>query len=116
MGIPLIFLSSDDKGCQEALDFMPWIETVATKHGYGRTCARSKHPVVVEEEIYSKVIVAVERRKEMGAFTFDRPIEVEIHFKKFIQVLKARLRRPGWCCSGILSIKTKLNTMQDWLC
>ena len=68
MGVPLIFLSSDDKGCQEALDFMPWIETVATKQGYGRTCARSKHPALVEEEIHSKVLLAVQAKaRDVGA-------------------------------------------------
>ena len=51
VGVPLIFLASDDKGCEEALRFMPWIETVVTKRGYGRNCANSKHPAIVEKEI-----------------------------------------------------------------
>lgn len=116
LGVPLIFLASDVKGCEEALDFMPWLETVATKRGYGRTCARSKHPAVAEEEIYLKVISAVERRQEMQIFTFNHPIEVEIQFKQVHQALKAYLRRAGWRCSGFFSVKTKLDTMLDWRC
>jgi D-amino peptidase len=116
MGVPLIFLSSDDKGCQEALDCMPWLETVATKQGYGRTCARSKHPALVEEDIHSKVLLAVKRRQEMSVFVFDRPVEVEIEFKKISQALKACIRRSGWRYSGLLAIKTSLNTMKDWRC
>src|SRR5512139_4064813 len=59
LGVPLLFVASDEKGCNEALSFMPWVETVATKQGFGRTCAHSKHPAVVEEEIYQAVRRAV---------------------------------------------------------
>ncbi len=76
MGVPLIFVASDDKGCQEALHFMPWMETVATKQGFGRNCAYSKHPAVAEEEIYQAVRRAVSRRREMQPFTFEHPVQV----------------------------------------
>ena len=58
-GVPLIFLSSDGKGCGEALQAMPWIETVETKQGQGFHCALSKHPKAVEEEITAAVTHAV---------------------------------------------------------
>lgn len=116
LGVPLIFLATDRLGCEEALSLMPWVETVVTKEGYGRNCARSKHPAVVEDEIYSSVKHAVERNQEMQAFIFENPIKVEITFKNPHQALKAYIRRDGWNYSGFKSIKTSLNSMLDWRC
>jgi len=116
LGVPLLFVASDDKGCQEALNFMPWVETVATKQGFGRNCALSKHPTVAEEEIYQTVRRAVVRRKEMQPFTFTHPVRVEIEFKKCKQAAKALVRRQGWRLTGVKSIRTELSTMLDWRC
>jgi D-amino peptidase len=116
LDVPLIFVASDDKGCKEALDCMPWIESVTTKTSYGRNCALSKHPQVAETEIYHSVLRAVGRIGEMKPLTFSSPVEVEIHFKKVIQALKARIRRKGWCLSGIKSLKGSLTSMLEWKC
>ncbi|MBB5346974.1 M55 family metallopeptidase [Desulfoprunum benzoelyticum] len=116
LGVLLILVASDDKGCDEASRFMPWIGTVVTKKGYGRNCAYSKHPVVVEKEIYQTVCRAVERLREMQAFTFQHPVAIEIEFKKYIQGLKARIRRQGWRYAGGLKLKTELGTMLEWRC
>jgi D-amino peptidase len=116
LGVPLLFVASDDKGCAEALKFMPWIETVATKTGFGRTCARSKHPAVAESEIYQKVKLAVGRLSQMEVFVFDYPVTIEIEFRKLLQVLKARIRRSGWSYAGPHKLKTTLASMLDWRC
>lgn len=116
LSVPVIFVSSDDKGCAEALNFLPWIEYVVTKVGHGRTCARSKHPHVAEQEIYDKVQAAVERLGDMQAFAFENPVQIEITFKKFITALKARIRRCGWEFVGGRTLATELNTMLDWRC
>ena len=114
--VPLIFLSSDDKGCEEGLRFMPWIETVATKEGLGRYCARSKHPAVVEEEISAAVKQAVARLPEMRPFAFDLPARLEIQFMTVLQAVKARIRRRTWRLSGPRTIRTTVSTMRDWRC
>ena len=115
-GVPLIFISSDDKGCSEAKKFMPWIETVVTKIGFGRTCARSKHPSVAEDEIYQKVLQAVRNMDKMKPFVFDHPVQIEIRFRKMAQVVKARIRRTGWSFAGPLTLKTALGNMLEWRC
>ena len=115
-GVPLIFLSSDEQGCDEARRFMPWIETVPTKQGLGRNCAYSKHPAVVAEEIYTGVRQAVKRIGEMRSFTFDHPARIEIQFKKVTQAIKARIRRRGWCLTGPKTILRILDNMLDWRC
>jgi D-amino peptidase len=116
LGVPLIFVASDEEGCREASGAMPWIETVATKRGYGRNCALSRHPAVVEEDIYHAVQRAVGRRGEMKPFCFSRPMQMEIEFKKCLQAVKARIRRKGWSFSGILKVRTTLDSMLDWRC
>lgn len=43
-GVPLVFVSSDDKGCAEAAALIPGITTVTTKYGFGRYMGRLLHP------------------------------------------------------------------------
>lgn len=116
LGVPLLFVSSDDKGCAEARKFMPWIEAVETKIGFGRTCAHSKHPKVVEDEIYRTVQMAVTGRESMKCYTFGKPIRIEIIFKSWLKSLKARIRREGWKFSGLRSITARLDSILDWRC
>ncbi len=116
LGVPILFVSSDDKGCAEARGFMPWLETVETKTGFGRTCARSKHPKVVEEDIYRKVQRAIAGRESMKYFTFDKPIRIEIVFKSWLNSLKARIRRAGWKFNGSRKISAELDSMLNFQC
>jgi D-amino peptidase len=115
-GVPLIFVASDEKGCDEALRFMPWVEAVATKKGFGRNCAYSKHPAVAEEEIYQTVRRAVEKLDNMRPLLFKHPVEVEIEFKRPIQTLKARIRRKGWRFAGVTRLQAALDSMLDFSC
>lgn len=114
--VPLIFVASDDKGCEEAKHFMPWIETVATKKGFGRNCAQSKHPAVAQQEIYKAVLRAVERIGEMEPLLFEHPVKIEIQYKKWIQALKARIRRKGWRFSGAKVLGAALKSMVEFKC
>lgn len=43
-GVPLVFVSSDDAGCEEAAELIPGIVTASTKTGIGRYMAELKHP------------------------------------------------------------------------
>jgi D-amino peptidase len=116
LGIPLLFLSSDDKGCKEAHHFMPWVQMVTTKDGKGKHCCCSKHPAVVEEEIYAGVGKAMERLNEMQPFLFDHPAHVEIRFKRMIYALKALIRRQGWHFKDQKTICKTMPTLLDWHC
>lgn len=116
LNVPLIFLASDEQGCNEAVSFMPWIETVSTKRGFGRNCAFSKHPCVAEDEIYNGVKKAMRRIEDMRFFVFDHPVIVEICFKKITQALKARIRRKGWRLCGVKRLRGTLSNMLEWRC
>ncbi len=50
-GVPLVFVSSDDKGVAEAQSLVPGLETTTTKFGLGRYMARLRHPSEVWPEI-----------------------------------------------------------------
>ena len=113
-GVPVIFVASDQAGCDEARQFLPWIETVATKRGAGRNAAFSKHPDVAVEEIGAAVGRAVARLGEMKPFTFPLPLEMELRFKRLWQACKARIRRRGWHFAGPLAIRRKMETLGDW--
>ncbi|NDY73808.1 peptidase M55 [Desulfobacter hydrogenophilus] len=115
--VPLIFISSDDKGCREASVFMPWIETVITKQGMGRNCALSKHPHMVQEEIYSGICRAVKDIEQMKPLKFQPPVRLEIDFKAILQTVKALVyRRRGWRPTGPKTIAKELGSMLEWNC
>jgi len=116
MGVPLIFVASDEHGCDEARRFTPWVHTVATKQGLGRHVAFSKHPARVVDEIYQEVGRAVSRLQQMRPFTFDSPVEMELCYRSLLQAWKGRLRRPGWRFAGPRRLRRRLENMNQWRC
>lgn len=114
IGVPLIFVASDERGCAEAREFLPWVETTATKTGQGRNCAFSKHPIRAQEDVYAGVQRAVARLDDMKTFAFPAPIEVEVRFKHLLQAAKARIRRPHWRFAGPYTLRRTFETLIDW--
>lgn len=96
LGVPTIFVASDDKGVSEAKRFMPWIETVATKQGLGWNLALSKHPKRAVKEIYEGAKRAAERLGEMKPFTFETPITITIRHKRLESAQAASRSKQGW--------------------
>ena len=80
--VPVIFVSSDDKGVREAKGHLPWVETVETKRGLGRNFTLSKHPKRALKEIEAGTMKAVERLADMKAFRFQSPISFEIRYQR----------------------------------
>ena len=115
-GVPLIFVASDEHGCDEARRFMPWVHAVATKQGLGRHVAFSKHPARVVDEIYREVGRAVSRLHEMRPFTFDSPVEMELCYRGLLQACRGRLRRRGWRFAGPRKLRRRLDSMSQWRC
>jgi D-amino peptidase len=81
-GVPIIFVSSDYKGVQEASKILPWIETVYTKTGLARNGAISKHPLRAAQDIYQGVLKATARIGEMKTFSFSDPIVYQCRYKR----------------------------------
>lgn len=82
LGVPVLFVASDDKGVAEASVFFPGVETVTTKQAMGWNAAVSKHPKRAVADIYDGARRAAARVGQMQPFTFDKPIEFEIRYKR----------------------------------
>lgn len=111
--VPLIFVSSDDKGTAEARRFMPWVETVATKQGLGWNAALSKHPKRAAAEIREGVQRAVVRIKDMKTFAFDEPMEMEIRFKRLDETQSTSRSKSGWERIDGYTCRKTLKTLRD---
>jgi D-amino peptidase len=59
-GVPLVFVSSDDRGCAEAASLIPNITTVTTKFGLGRYMGRLLHPSETGPAIEQGVTAALQ--------------------------------------------------------
>ncbi|MDY0213857.1 MAG: M55 family metallopeptidase [Desulfuromonadaceae bacterium] len=116
LGVPVICVVSDQQGCAEALYHMPWLETVVTKEGFGRHCALSKHPAVVENEIEHAVQRAIRTLMEKKPFTFPTPLQMELQFTTWSRCLKAKIRRSGWRINSTKTLQKTLSSMLEWQC
>lgn len=113
MKIPIIFVSGDNRCIAEAREFLPWIETVETKHSFSYTRILSKHPKKVVEEIYEGVKKAVSRITEMKCFTVKEPIDVEIRYRRTDSAKHARLIDANGECFESIDGYTRKGTMRN---
>lgn len=77
-GVPVVFLSGDNMACKEAYESFGAIETVETKFAYGRTCAMSKSPQVVNLEIREGVEKALKNIECGSIFNMEGPYKMEL--------------------------------------
>lgn len=80
-GVPVVFLAGDDAACREAIENFGVVDTVITKYSYGRTCAMSKSPEVVYEEIRESVKHALNNLNNAVVFKLDPPYKMELRVK-----------------------------------
>jgi D-amino peptidase len=113
LGVPVIFVASDDKGVAEAERFMPWIDTVATKQGLGWNAALSKHPKRAAGEIYEGAKRAARRIGEMKPFTFDSPITLQVRHKRIESAQAAARARTGWTRVDGYTVEKRIEKITD---
>lgn len=114
LGVPVIFVASDDKGVAEAKRFFPNVETVTTKQALGWNAAISKHPQRVITEIHAGVQQAVARLGEMQPYRVDEPITYEIRFKRLEAAQAAARSGAGWQRLDAYTVQRTLNTLEDY--
>lgn len=95
-GVPTVFLSGDDKATLEARQFVPEIETVATKRGSGHESAEHRDPETVRAEIRRSAAAAVDRIGEIPPYTgLKPPYTLEARYYEPRNVSKID-RTAGW--------------------
>ena len=114
LGVPAIFTASDHLAAAEARRFMPWIETVTTKQALGWNMALSKHPRRAVREIYEGVRRAVDRIGEMQPFTFEKPITLEIRFKRIEAAQGAARGHSGWTRVDPYAVERRMDSLDEY--
>lgn len=88
-GVPTVFLAGDDKATLEARQFVPAIETVATKYGTGLESARHRDPAEVEKAIRRGAASAIDRLNEIPPYDgIEPPYTLEIRYYEPANVSK----------------------------
>ncbi len=113
LGVPPLFVASDDKAVAEAEEFFPGITTVTTKTGYSWNAALSKHPKRVLREIEAAAHQAARNRARMQPFTLPGPIEVEIRHKRIDTADEACLPAQGWTRVDAYTVKRTIAAPTD---
>ncbi len=85
-GIPLVFVSSDDAGCAEALRVNPALGTYSTKSGMGKFMAQLKHPSETGPGIELAAKLAMERAKDIPPVLVEGQVTVRCEFHTSEQV------------------------------
>jgi D-amino peptidase len=113
LGVPAIFMASDDKAVAEAREFFPGITTVTTKTGYSWNAALSKHPRRVLAEIETAAQQAALNRTRMRPYTLPGPLEVEIRHKRIDSADEACLPVYGWSRVDAYTVKRNIATLTE---
>lgn len=79
-GVPVLFVSGDDKACAEAKRQLGTVVTYETKRATGRHAGLLKAPRRVLAEIVESVKEAVDRRSECKPYAIPGPYEMRIDY------------------------------------
>lgn len=93
-GVPLTLVTSDDKGCQEAADFVSGVQTAVVKFGMGRYFARLLHPSVTGPMIMEAASAAVRSVGTVDPLVAESPV-VRVEFNRSEEVDESCLLQ-GW--------------------
>jgi D-amino peptidase len=78
-GAPLVLVTSDDAGCEEARHDIVGVETFSTKEGLGRYMGRMKSGTTLGLERAAKR--GLERKKEIDPVVFESPVHMKASFR-----------------------------------
>lgn len=81
-GVPLVCVSSDRAGCQEALGLIPGVRVAETKVGYGRYMAESHSPETTASSIENAAYEGVIQRRDVAPLRASAPAEFVIEFNR----------------------------------
>lgn len=79
-GVPVLFVSGDDKTCAEAANELPGVVAYETKTALGRHAALMKAPQRVRSELQAAVRRAIENENRPKPLRLEGPYELTIRF------------------------------------
>ena len=77
-GVPTVFVSGDAAACRQVREWIPDIETVATKQSYASQFTRTRAPKACRRLIEQGVERALARRESIQSFVIGGPCSVRI--------------------------------------
>lgn len=80
-GVPLLAVTSDLAGCQEASKLISGLKTAITKEGIGRYMGQLKHPSETGPLIEDTIARSLEE-KSAAPFAFSTPLQLSIEFNR----------------------------------
>jgi len=81
LGVPVVLVTSDRAGTEEAKALLGDVEVVAVKEGLGRNCAISLHPAKARQFIREAAKRALSRIDSFKPLIFDRPYRLKKEYK-----------------------------------
>jgi len=80
-GVPLVLVTSDQAGCDEALAAVPGVRIYATKEGYGRFMGRMLHPSETWPAIEEGSRLAVGAAGDIEPLVIKGPVSLRAEFR-----------------------------------
>lgn len=80
--VPIVMISSDAAGCQEASILLPGIATAAVKRGYGRYSGECLHPGESEELIFDAAKQGVSSASQLDPWLPETPTTIQVEFNR----------------------------------
>lgn len=80
-GVPLVFVSSDKAGCDEAAAALRGVRTFATKEGYGKYMGRLLHPSETWPGIEASACEAVKSAASVAVYGVGEPVTLRAEFR-----------------------------------
>lgn len=89
-GVPLVFVSGDDKGCEEALALDPEIVTAVVKTSLDETQALCQTPAMSRKVLKEAAARAVEKAASIAPKVTEMPVTIEIQFSdcRYLEIMK----------------------------
>ncbi len=109
-GVPLVAISSDRAGCEEAIDLIPQLRGAAVKEGFGRYMSQVKHPSETGQMIEDAAREGAENANSIPPYRIESPYTVRIEFNRTEEADLA-VRVPG---TSRIDAYTIERTGGDW--
>jgi D-amino peptidase len=115
LGVPVIFVSADEAGCDEAREFLGQdLPTVATKRGLSRNCALSLSPQKAQELTEAGVRHAVESAGERKPYRLKGPFVLD-HVYKWESQADSASQQAGAERIDAYTVRRKAGTIEELL-